>query len=257
MTVNEVRNVNRSSERPKENRFPVVTGTSSGITVGEMAGYHLAGASKGQVEPFDPSDANQVFLGFFNGDVFTLQDATDEFVMVDVQGLQMKRANVTGSASSSPTDLVFSDGTGADPLDDLTVTPPTTAGQGAVAVLHEQTGGSTSTEWDIIFLPRGDALQGRTLPGPATTYTADGAITLPTRQKEVAILTGAASAQMTLVVPTAAQIGLELTVLRSAGSGTHDVDYTDEAGNAQTVTLADGEAVTLLAAVVAGWRRIG
>ena len=61
---------------------------------------------------------------------------------------------------------------------------------------------------------------------------------------------------MTLAVPTAAQLGFQFTVNRTAGTGTHDVDYTDEEGNSVTRVLADGEALTLYAFSTTGWRTL-
>ena len=244
MAVNEIRNISFSSETPVENRYPIVSGQDAAIVVGELAGIMITGSTQGQVRKYDPAVAGLKYLGVFNADVFTDLDGTSKYVAVDHQGLQCKRSTVTGSTTSKPGDLVYA--TGSDPL----------------AVLHEQTGGSGTTEWDVIFL-RGAYQQNlqRITPGKVTTYTGDGAITLPTENYEAARLTGAGSTtvQTTLAVPTIDMLGFVLTVYRdSAGSGAHDVDFTNEAGTTPvTHTFADGNSISLLATSTTGWRRIG
>jgi hypothetical protein len=259
MAVNEIRNISFSSETPVENRYPIVSGQDAAIVVGELAGIMITGSTQGQVRKYDPAVAGLKFLGVFNADVFTDLDGTSKYVAVDHQGLQCKRSTVASSTTSKPGDLVYA--TGSDPLDELTMTSAT-IGLDPVAVLHEQTGGSGTTEWDVIFL-RGAYQQNlqRITPGKVTTYTGDGPITLPTENYEAARLTGAGSTtvQTTLAVPTVDMLGFVLTVYRdSAGSGAHDVDFTNEAGTTPvTHTFADGNSISLLATSTTGWRRIG
>lgn len=259
MAVNEIRNISFSSETPVENRYPVVSGQDAAIVVGELAGIMITGSTQGQVRKYDPSVAGLKYLGVFNADVFTDLDGTSKYVAVDHQGLQCKRATVAGSASAKPGDLVYA--TGSDPLDELTMTSAA-IGRDPVAVLHEQTGGAGTTEWDVIFM-KGAFQQNlqRITPGKMTTVAASGALTLPTENYEAARLAGigATNVQADLAVPTAAELGFVFTVYRdSAGSGTHDLDYTNEAGTAVTEVLSTtGQSITLLATSTTGWRRIG
>jgi len=244
------------SRRPEIHRFLVES--AEVITKGELVGVHdgTGSGTKGEVEDYNDGVSGLRFLGVNIGDTVT-GDGSTVYCNVDLTGLAVSKCTVTGSASSKPLDLVYA--LTADPLDGLTMTAPdgTTA---PVGVLLEQLDGSTS--WrvqlfpaDVAVLALADALRPVGKIGTSTTYTANGAITLPTEDNEAARLTGASSAAMTLAVPTAAIVGYTFTVYRSAGTGTHDVDYTDAAGNAQTFTFsATGNSVTLLAESTTGWR---
>ncbi len=248
MSLTEIRDIRTSGERPHQLRYLVQT--SQTINPDRIVGIHVSGANKGQVREYDPSISTLRPLGLSLDDAKTGDGST--YCAVSRDPYLVTRVTVGGATSSDPGDPVFADSAATNPadLDSLSVTQ-----EGhAVAHLHEQVDGES---WIILLAPPEKADDAAAFPAavPAVTaYTADGAITLPTEDGEAARLTGGASAAMTLAVPTAGIVGMRFTIYRSAGAGTHDVDYTDEAGNAQTRTFADGEAVTLLAASTTGWR---
>ena len=248
MAINEIRNLSFSSGRAKQHRYQFVDATEAGSALErQMIGRYISGANQGKIALYDPNDiaSGMRFLGFLNGDPY--QDdpnASEWFGEVDIQGLTLREASVTGSASSKPGDPVYAND--LDPLDNLSITPEH-IGQEAVAVLHEQLA-SSSTTWTIVFKPgQSDDVPGTGGMPKVTAYTADGPITLPVEDGEAARLTGASSAAMTLAAPADTFIGKKFTIYREAGTGTHDVDYTGEGTGSVTRVLADGEATTLLA----------
>ena len=246
-----IRDLSFSSERPIQNRF-VVDSANSTVAVGDALGiYDIGHAKQFQVRRYDDTVDSLRFHGFANGDSYVEDSVT--YVEVDYQGVQLKRATVSGSASSNPGDPVYL--TSYDFDSDLKVTQDT-EGQDAAGYLQEQQDGSTA--WKIILAPSallGELANKAKYPvGKLTKYTADGAITLPTQDGEAAQLTGSSSAAMTLAAPSAAFVGKRFTIYRSEGTGTHDVDYPDEDGDIITRVLADGEATTLLAISTTGYR---
>ena len=255
----ETRNLAYSAERPVQRRFEVLSAQVSSMVPKNLVGIFISGANKGKIRDYDPTVASLKYLGILNGDLVLEQDTSVYYGHVDYQGLQLKRATVTGSGSSKPGDPVFAGGD--DPNADLSITP-TGIGQEPVAQLHEQTA-SGSAVWEIVFYPGyGEKLHAQGVSyGKVTEYTADGAITLPVEDMEAARLSGASSAAMTLAVPPDSFVGKRFTIYMSGGTGTHDVDYTDEGGNAATYTfIADGDGITLLAVhrttALTGWRPI-
>ena len=89
--------------------------------------------------------------------------------------------------------------------------------------------------------------------------TADGAIPQSAYGHNGAYIpvTGSSSAQLTLADPVAGEIGNVIRIHRIAGTGTHDVDFNDEDGNAVTVVLAATDIVVLQAVSTDGYRQIG
>lgn len=256
MPLTEIRDIASGRDLPAQNRYKLLASRLSNMVVGELVGIFESGANKGLVRDYDGSVAGLKFLGFLVMDIQTI-DADNSIydAVVQTSGFQVKRCTVANSAAAKVGDVVYA--TGPDPLDQLDVQSPGIA-YDQVGILQEQSA-TGSTSWDVLFFPGFSVNRvARSDVGPVTEYTADGAIALPTLNRSAARLTGASSAQMTLAVPGQAQIGLEFTIYRDAGTGTHDVDYTSEDGTALTFTFsASGDAITLLATSTTGWRRIG
>lgn len=253
------RNLNYSNDHPRELRYEVLAAQVSSMVPKNLVGIFISGANKGKIRDYDPSVASLKYLGILNGDLVLEQDTSVYYGAVDFVGLKLKRATVAGSGSSAVGDPVYA--TGDDPNADLTITPAQVNHE-PIAYLHEQTA-SSSTVWEIVFRPgyneRVEALG--VVPGKVTEYTADGAITLPVEDLEAARLSGASSAAMTLAAPADSFVGKRFHIYMSGGTGTHDVDFTDEGGNAATYTyIADGDGITLLAVhrstTLTGWRPI-
>lgn len=230
---------------------------NANIATGRLAGVYQSGAKQGHVRDYLGSEANLRFCGaFVNGESIAPDGTSVRRTGVIDRGLIIESVPVTGSASAAVGALVYAGG--PDPATNLTLTAN---GYDPIGRLVKQREAS-STSWDVELFPSyfgAPAVQASPLDiGAATAYAADGAITLPTANRQAARLTGGSAAQMTLAVPTAAILGVEFTIYRSGGTGTHDVDYTNEAGTAVTHTFsASGDAITLLAVSTTGWRRIG
>lgn len=259
MALTAIRDVRASSGIPDFRDYIIDADRvgNAAIASGRLAGIYQSGAKQGHVRDYDGSVANLRFCGVFvNGESIAPDGTTVRRTGVIDRGTILEAVPVTGSASAAVGALVYAGG--EDPATDLTLTAN---GYDPVGRLVKQRAAS-STSWDVeIFASYVGPKPSQAAPGDigaATAYTADGAIALPTANRQAARLTGASSAAMTLAVPTAAILGMEFTIYRSAGSGTHDVDYTNEAGVAITHTFsASGDAITLLAVSTTGWRRIG
>lgn len=246
-----------TSQRPVQGKYPV-DGAADSILNGELVGIYVKGNAKvGQVLRYDDTVADLAFHGIAQSEAAADAEDSAISVIVDYSGLQAKRATVVGSESSAIGAPVYATSYDPDDGTSLTMTQPT-AGVLPVAYLKEQSAAGSAV-WKIDFVPSyaKSAEVGAYVPGELNGYTADGAIALPTEDNEVARLTGSSSAAMTLAVPGAAQLGFHFNVTRVAGSGTHDVDFTDEEGNAVTRVLLDGASLRLYAFSTTGWRILG
>lgn len=230
----------------------------------ELVGIHVQGANRGKIDRYVDNNSLIRFLGICKADqsVNTTVDSTnyndaiveDNGVVVGGNG----EVEVAGSASSEPGDPVYADG---HELSDLSVTRSHIE-QEQIGVLISQVGGASSTKWSVSILPSRAGYRNpapRYPVGPKTTYTADGAIAQAAYQNDGSyiVLTGASSAQMTLADPVAQEVGNRITIHRQGGTGTHDVDFNDEEGSADTIALAADERLVLLAVNTDGYRVIG
>lgn len=252
MAMTATRDVPYSQGIPTFRNYPLLSSQSgdAGIASGRLASIYVSGANKGKVRDFLTGSTLR-FLGVFtSGTEYTVGSGI-EVEVIDA-GVHLKRISVAGSSAAAIGDFIYaSDG---DPKSDLTVTP--NAGEPVGRLVSQDS--ASSLVWDIELLPSAFRSPFQPLLSTPTHYTADGAITLPTIDLEAVSLTGASSAAMTLAAPAASFVGKRVTIFRSGGSGTHDVDYADELGAAITFTFsASGDAITLLAVNTTGWRRVG
>lgn len=251
LSANLTADIRPSLQRPEQ--FAFVVKSAAVLYHNALAGLYLSGSAAGQVAPYDDADKDMVFIGVHVGDQIT-GDAV-ETTTIRTSGVLIDRAVVAGSASAKPGAPAFAL---SDDIRDLSLVG---AGGEVVAHLLEQQSSSSLT-WSVLLVDALAQLQGYSLdrkigPANAATATADGAIALPTKNFARQVLTGASSAAMTLAVPgSTTPIGYIFEIIRSAGTGTHDVDYTDDVGGAATAVLEAGERIVLQAASAAGWRRL-
>ncbi len=228
--------------------------------VGIYDGLGANSALQGQIAPYDPTEEGLRFLGMHFGDQVT-GDGTKRST-VNQSGLRINRVTVANSASSLPLTPVYADN---DNVDDLDVQAAGGQDDEPIGYLVYQSGGASTTTWDIqLFDANQTAIRGVQRQGSeqriASTHAviaADGAIDKADLfHNVVQYIRGSTSAALTLAVPTAAEVGQVWHFKRSAGSGTHDIDYTDELGQAVTVVLGDGDVCSLLAFSTTGYRRL-
>lgn len=259
MAITSVRDVAFSATDPEFRNYVIDSARvgNAAIASGRLAGIYESGAKQGQVRDYDPTVEALRFHGLFlNGESIQPAGVTPVETGVITKPRLIARADVAGSASSAPSTPLYANSADPGVASTLTVTPN---GYDPVAILVKQSA-SGSTIWSVLTFGsyvEAQPQSSRIAAGKNTVYTANGAITLPTENYEQATLTGASSAAMTLAVPGAGQIGFLFTLLRIGGSGTHDVDYTDEAGNAVTFTFSSSrDQISLLAVSTTGWRHI-
>lgn len=242
---------------PNPVAYELVSGSS--LAAKELVGLHVAGANKGKVDQYVSNDPNIRFLGIC---VAAASVESTSYAIVNDEGFVTGNNGevvVAGSGSSSPGDPVFATG---ESLDDFSVTR-SDIDQEPIGVLVKQVGGASSTQWSVSVFASKVGFRGvrnDSYPvGPKTTYTADGAIAQAAYGHDGAyiVLTGSSSAQMTLADPVASEIGNRITIHRQGGTGTHDVDFNDEAGAADTIALAADARLVLLAVSTSGYRVIG
>lgn len=252
MSLTAATDVRTSGKRPIIRRYVVVNGQT--VNPNRVIGILTRGATKGQIREYDPSVGSLRPLGLLVDDAKTGDAGGTVYARVQVDGLAVTRGVVTSSSSSLPGDPVYCDSAATTPADLESLNMD--AEGFPVAVLLEQVNG---TSWIIQMLSEDGALAdaiAETEQADVTEYTADGAITLPTADNETVRLTGGSSAQMTLAAPGAARVGFRLHIYRSGGSGTHDVDFTDDGAGAVTYVFSASDAITLLAVSATEWRPI-
>lgn len=225
--------------------------------------YHGVGANaalQGQIAPYVVAEEGLRFAGIHFGDDI-VGDGTKKSTVFQ-GGCQVYGAVVANSGSSKPGTQVYAT---TDNLADLDVRSPGGVDEEPIGYLVFQRGGSSSTTWDVQLYPitetglRSLKRQGQeqVLASTHALITADGAINKATLFHNcVQYIRGTSSAALTLAVPTAAEVGQVWHFKRSAGTGTHDIDYTDELGQAVTVVLGDGDVCSLLAVSTTGYRRL-
>lgn len=251
LSANLTADIRPTLKRPEQ--FAFVVKSSAVLYHNALAGLYLSGSAAGQVAPYDDADKDMVFIGVHVGDKIT-GDGTAT-TTIRTAGVVIDRAVVAGSGSAKAGAPFFA------LSDDIRDCSLVGAGGEIVGHLLEQQSAS-STTWSVVLVDALAQLQSFSLdrkvgPANASPLTADGAITLPSKNFARQVLTGASSAQMTLAVPgSTTPIGYVFEIVRSGGSGTHDVDYTDDVGNAATAVLELGERIVLQAASAAGWRRL-
>ena len=219
--------------------------SSSSLAGKELVGIHVAGSDKGKIDRYVKDNPNIRYLGICKAAKSVDTDADsanfNEAIVIENGSVigQSGEVTVANSASASPGDPVFA---GSHLLTSLDV-DRSDIDQEQIGVLVKQVGGASTTKWSVSLFPsrygfrpgaKGYAV------GPKTTLTADGAIAQTAYGHDGAyiVLTGSSSAQMTLADPIASEIGNRIVIHRVGGTGTHDVDFNDEEGSADTIAFA-------------------